>query len=269
MSKEFIEMISDLNERKFLRTFQKLAADKTPCGIFFAPAVPANARQIADYFKGGGINLNCFCVLTDEQKKFFQPAENETLVAVEEFPHLPNKPKFIFVLGGFFPQMFMDYFQARGADMITFADINSSENLYNLYINHLPELYDVHEMLADDESKKVFRATITGKLTNLLQDFRFAPEPQYFLEGFLPGKGDLAIDGGSYDGATSADFARQGATVYAFEMNKNNYQKCLPRAEQFGFTIENLGLSDKETESFYTGQGVGSRKVDVGGRINC
>ncbi len=71
MSNEFIKMISDLNERRLLRTMQNLVANKTSCGIFFAPDVPSNARQIVDSFKGGGLNLNCVCVLSDEHKKIF------------------------------------------------------------------------------------------------------------------------------------------------------------------------------------------------------
>ncbi len=129
-------------------------------------------------------------------------------------------------------------------------------------MTRLPELYAVHEMLADDESKKVFRASIIGKISNLLNDFRFAPEPQYFLNGFLPEAGDIAIDGGSFDGATSA--YEQGAQVYAFEMNAANYKNCIAPAEKFGFTIENLGLSNQEGEAAYSGEsGAGSRKLEV------
>lgn len=270
MSTEFIKMVSDLTERRLLRTMQSLVANKTPCGIFFAPAVPANARQIVDSFKSGGFNLNCICVLSVEQKKFFQAADGESLVAAEEFPTLPAKPKYIFVLGGFFPQMFMDYFGRHGTKMITSADVHGAENLYNLFMTRLPELYAVHETLADDESKKVFRASIIGKVTHMLQDFRFAPEPQYFLNGFLPQAGDIAIDGGAYDGGTATDFAKQGAQVYAFEMDAANYQNCLAPAEKFGFTIENMGLSNQEGEAAYSSGGAGSRKLanHVGG-VNC
>ena len=264
MSNDFIKMVADLSERRLLRTIQSLAMSKTPCAIFFAPAVAGNARQIVDTFKGGGLNLNCICVLTAEHKKFFQPVAGETLIAVEEFPTLPVKPKFVFTLQGFFPQMFMDYFGRHGTKMIISLDVNGAENFYNFYMKHMPELYDVHEMLVDDESKKVFRASIIGKVTNILQDFRFAPEPQYFLNGFLPAEGDIAIDGGAYDGATSTDFAKQGAQVYAFEMNTNNYKNCIAPAEKFGFTIENLGLSNQIGEARYSVAGVGSRKLADG-----
>ena len=205
--------------------------------------------------------MNCICVLTAEQKKFFQAVDGEQLVAAEEFPTLSAKPKFIFVLERFFGTAFMDYFGRHGTNMFFLPDINAAEAQYNLYMKHLPELYAVHEMLADDESKKVFRAAITGRITRVMQDFIFTSEYEYFLNGFLPKVGDIAIDGGAYDVDTATDFVKQGAQVYAFEMDAANYQKCVAPAEKFGFTIENLGLSNQEGDAFYSSGGVGSRKL--------
>ena len=269
MSSEFIQMVADLSERRFSRTIQALVADKTPCAIFFAPAVHVNARQIVDSFKAGGINLNCVCVLNDESKQFFQPADDETLIAVEEFPLLPEKPKFIFVLERYFGTAFKDYFGRHGTKMFFLPDVAAAEAQYNLYMKHLPELYAVHEMLADDESKKIFRAAITGRITRLMQDFIFTSEYEYFLNGFLPTTGDIAVDGGAYDGDTATDFVKQGAKVYAFEMDTDNYRNCIAPAEKFGFTIENLGLSNQPGKARYRSGGMGSRKVtdDVGGLL--
>ena len=39
-----------------------------------------------------------------------------------------------------------------------------------------------------------------------------------------------------------------------------NYKKCLPCAEKFGFTIENLGLSNQEGQEFYFSGDTASRK---------
>lgn len=261
MSTEFIKMVADLSERRFLRTIESLAATNTPCGILFAPQISQNSRAIVDSFKNTGLNMNCICVLVEEQKQFFNTTENEMLVTLEEFPNLNSKPKFIFVLERYFGTSFMDYFKACGTDMFFLPEINAAEAQYELYMKHLPELYDVHQMLADDKSKEIFRAAITGRITRIMQDFIFTSEYEYFLNGFLPTAGDIAIDGGSYDGETSADFVRQGAKVYAFEMDAANYRLCITPAKQFGFTIENLGLSNQTGEAFYSQRGVGSRKL--------
>ncbi|MCR5833327.1 MAG: FkbM family methyltransferase [Selenomonadaceae bacterium] len=262
MSSDFIEMISYLSENRFLRKVQWISSNKIPCAILFAPAIPQNYRQIIDSYKSIGININHVCVLTDEHKKFLQPADGETVVNINEFPNLPVKPKFIFVLERYFGTAFIDYFGKFGTNMFFLPYINDAENQYNFYIKYLPELYDVHEMLADDESKKIFRAAITGRITRLMQDFIYTSEYEYFLNGFLPEEGDIAIDGGALDGGTAIDFLRQGAKVYSFEMDANNYKNCLAPAKEYGFTIENLGLSNQESTAFYNSNGAGSRKLN-------
>lgn len=263
MSSDFIQMVSDWHTTRY--SVPNIVSSKAPCAFFLAPTVPDNAQQVIDsFFKRHGLNLTCLCFMNQKDKEAFPPVEGLTLVTLEEFPDLKVKPKFIFNLRGFFPLMFMDYFKAYGANMFAFGD---PAWLYNRYVVDLPKLYSVHEMLADEESKKVFRAYMTARVTNLLKDYRFAPEPQYFLEGFFPTTGDIAIDGGAFDGATSIDFAKQGAKVYAFEMNENNYKNCIARIDNWGLggiTLENLGLSNQESESSYLKGGAGSRKDPKG-----
>lgn len=265
MSLDFIKMISDLKNRRLLQMMRGMCANRTPCGIFFAPNIPDKARQIVNEIKNY-LNLNCICVLNYEQKELFPVVNGERVVAVEEFESLDDKPEYILGLG-FFEWTFMDYFARYDTKMIVSINAKGVEGLYDNYVAHLPELYSVHEMLADEESKKVFRAAITGTITQILQDYRFAPEPQYFLNGFLPTAGDIAIDGGAYDGATAADFVKQGAQVYAFEMDADHYKNCLPVAEKFGFTLENLGLSNQESNANYSSIGVGSRKFENGNLV--
>ena len=234
MTSDFIKMISDWRDRRYSRVIQNLSAQKIPCGMFLAPSVPENTQGLRNFFNGKKLNLTCVCTMNEADKARWQAAEGETVVSLEEFPALKDKPQYMFLLSGFFPLMFMDYFNKFGTKMFGFNGKSAAEDRYEYYMKRLPELYDVHEMLADEESKKVFRAYIITKMTNLITDFRFAPEPQYFLEGFLPNAGDIAIDGGAYDGATAIDFAKQGAQVYAFEMNATNYQNCLTRIDGAG-----------------------------------
>lgn len=233
MASVFIQMITEWRDRRYSQYMQVLSRNKIPCGLFISPSVPDNIQGHRNFFKGRELNLTCICVMNEEDKQRVQPAEGETLVTLKEYPDLKAKPRIMFLsAGGFFPLMFADYFKRFGTDMFGFNGRSNAENMYDYYMKHLPELCDVHEMFSDEESKKVFRAFMTARVTNLIKDFRFAPEPQYFLEGFFPTIGDIAIDGGAFDGATSADFARQGATVYAFEMSADNYKNCLNRAKK-------------------------------------
>ena len=263
MTSDFIQMISDWRDSRYSQTMKNLVANKTPCGAFLNDV--SKLQMFRNFFKASKFNLTCICVMKKEDKTF-EPEEGEQIVALEEFHSVNPKPKFMFVLGGFFPLMFMDYFKPHGTKMFFNNGRSNAQDVYNLYMKHLPELYNVHEMLADEESKKAFRSYMNARVTNVLNDFRFAPEPQYFLEGFLPANGDIAIDGGAFDGATTIDFARQGAQVYGFEMNADNYKNCLARIDNNDsgggchVTIENLGLSNQEGEESYRPGAAGSRK---------
>lgn len=183
---------------------------------------------------------------------------NLPVINLGELPNFERKPSTMFYIDEI--SFFEKFFDNHGIQTLALTDVQTSENLYQLYVKHLSELYAVHEMLADEESKSVFRAAIKGKLTRRIKDFRYVEKPHYFLEGFLPVEGDIAIDGGAYDGKTSRDFVMQGAKVYSFEMSRENYQNCLPLAEKYNFTMENLGLSNREGQEFYAQSGAGSGK---------
>ena len=161
--------------------------------------------------------------------------------------------------------VFHKFFMRYGIEALPIILDDSAENTFNFYMDNLAKLYVAHEMFSDEESKKVFRAYITAKTTRRIADYRFAPEAQYFLEGFLPKEGDIAIDGGAYDGATARDFTMQGAKVYAFEMSAENYKNCLERAEKYNFVVENMGLSNCEAEDYYNEFGAGARRAMRGG----
>ncbi len=265
MSVEFLKMVSELYSQRYLVKLQSLIANKIPCGFFcgfaFLENVPALAKQLKDM----GINLTCICVM-DETRKI-EGGLDIPIITLEEFSNLEPKPAQMFHFDGVITPAFRNYFLRYGTNTWILSNANAMEMLYGFYIQHLSDLYTVHEMFSDEESKKVFRASIKGKLTYRIEDFRYAPEPQYFLEGFFPTGGDIAIDGGAYDGGTARDFAMQGAEVYSFEMDEKNYRNCLARAKKYKFTVENMGLSNQENEDFYIQGNTGSRKGGNSGLI--
>lgn len=266
MSVEFLKMVSELYSQRYLVKLQSLIANKVPCGFFCGLQFKGDAANISEIMKKSGINLICVCTASRAGKT--GGGSGVPVVTLEEFPNFEPKPSVMFHVESTAGPIFGEYFQRYGVgSMLTFANIDIMEGMYGFYMKHLPEIYSVYDLLADEESKKVFMAFIKGKLTQRIEDFRYAPEPQYFLEGFFPTGGDIAIDGGAYDGGTARDFAMQGAEVYSFEMDEKNYRNCLARAKKYKFTVENMGLINQENEDFYIQGNTGSRKGGNSGLI--
>ena len=268
MSTEFIKMVAELHTEKFNSHIQKLAHDKTPCGIFFGfEVVPSNVVNIVQALRDRGINFSCVIVLADVQADALRKFIDLPVITLEDFPrfgeeNFPVKPQEVFFITNLQDFGFVPYFTSYGMEVLTYSD----DGQFFFMMTHLPELYNVYNMFGSDESKKVFCAAIRGRLTGKISDYRFAPEPQYFLEGFYPSAGDIAIDGGAYDGGTAIAFAKCGAKVFAFEMNAENYKNCAARLNdsKFDVTLENLGLSDKESVENYAHIGAASRKLPQG-----
>ena len=267
-AKEFIKVVSELHEERFNVHMQKLSAKKIPCGLFFGfEVVPADVVNNVQGSRNAGINLSCVIVLADVQADALRKFIDVPVITFEDFPrfgekNFPVKPQEVFILGGLKSLAFVPYFARNGMESLRGSD----DEHFFFTMMHLPELYNVYKMLGSDESKKVFLAAIKGRLTGKIFDYRFASEPQYFLEGFTPVAGDIAIDGGAFDGSTALSFAKCGAKVFAFEMDAENYKNCVARLNGSGFdiTLENLGLSDKESVENYAYIGSASRKLPQG-----
>ena len=262
MSANFIKMISELHAERLSVHFGELVTNRTPCGIFFGfVMIPNKAAEDVQVLLKAGLNVTCAVVLADVQANALRNLVDVPVITLEDFPRFGEenffvKPQEIFIIN-LKDFAFTSYFARHGIEVIT---LSNAEN-FLFMMKHLPELYSVYEMLGGDESKKVFCAAIKGNVTSKISDYRFATEPQYFLEGFLPNAGEIAIDGGAYDGATALAFAKRGASVYAFEMNAINYQNCAARiGNNPAITLENLGLSDKAGVEKYFNGGAGSGK---------
>ena len=271
MSANFIKMISELHTERFNVHFGELVTNRTPCGIFFGfVMIPSEAAENVQRLIKTGLNVSCAIVLADVQANALRNLVDVSVIALEDFPHFgeenfPVKPQEVFIANSLIDLSFTSYFAGYDIEVLT---LSNGESFLNA-MKHLPELYSVYEMLGGDESKKVFCAAIKGDLTGKISDYRFAPEPQYFLEGFTPSAGDIAIDGGAYDGATALAFAKRGAKVYAFEMNAINYQNCAACiGNNAAITLENLGLSDKAGTENYFNWNMGSRK-DLNGNLTA
>ena len=270
MSAEFIKTVEDVHKERFPVHLGNLSREKVPCGIFFGfEVIPRDVIARVKNLRNIKINLSCVIVLADVQAAALRKFVDTPVITLEDFDrfgekNFPDKPKEIFIPGGLKDCGFAPYFSRYGMETLTGSD----DGIFFFMMTHLSELYGVHEMLGGEESKKVFRAAIKGRLTGKIFDYRFAPEAQYFLEGFTPTAGDIAVDGGAFDGATAISFAKCGAKVFAFEMDVANYKNCAARLKRFGggydITLENFGLSDKESIENYFSWNTGSQKNSNG-----
>ena len=268
MAAEFVKMVEDVHKERFPVHLGNLAHENVPCGIFFGfDVVPLNVIARVKNLLDIKINLSCVILLADVQAAVLRKFLDIPVITLEDFNNFgekgfPDKPKTIFIPGGLKDCGFAPYFARNGMETLTFSD----DFIFFFTMTHLTELYAVYNMLGGEESKKVFLSAIKGRLTGKIYDFRFAPEAQYFLEGFYPKMGDIAIDGGAFDGATSISFAKCGAKVFSFEMDAQNYKNCVNRLKgsNFDITLENFGLSDKESVENYVFNHTGTRKLPQG-----
>lgn len=264
MSAEFIKMISEIHEERFNVHLAELASNRTPCGVFFGfIMVPSTAAANVQVLVNTGLNVTCAVVLADFQANALRKLVDIPVITLIDLPRLNEKPKEIFIFDVVKDLAFVPYFERYNIETLTMLGASQQNEYFSYMINNLPKLYSVYEMLGDDESHLVFCAVIRGRLTGKISNYRFAPEAQYFLDGFKVTAGDIAIDGGAYDGGTSLAFAKCGAKVFAFEMDAINFKNCqdnINKSGGYGITLENLGLSNKEGEENYFAGRTGSRK---------
>ena len=131
-----------------------------------------------------------------------------------------------------------------------------SEVVYQTFMNHLDDLYEVYESLIDEESKKTFYGFWLGRITNRFGYLHHSNCVHYLLTGFIPKAGGIVIQAGACDGGTAKLFSEMGYKVYSFEMNKEYFKKTKIVAEENNFVLENLGLGSEKGELKYTGMNI-------------
>ena len=141
------------------------------------------------------------------------------------------------------------------------------EFVYNIFMSNLSELKIFYESLIDEESKKTFCGYWLGNITNRLSDIFFANNTHYITAGFLPEDGGIVIDAGACDGTTAAKFSELGYKVYAFEMDRKNFELAKKVAEEKNFVVENFGLGSFRHKVNYShiDENIGGSRFDSAG----
>ncbi|MBR2179795.1 MAG: FkbM family methyltransferase [Selenomonadaceae bacterium] len=252
MSENFIRTLTEIHQQKHMNTIRNLIKEQIPCGFFLGFTIDPNIFEQVLKLKQAGLNIQVLCVI-DETGREKINTDGMLLVTSKKLLRMEEKPQWMLVQDTSFDL----YFTRLGIQTLMTPFMRNRDYDYEFAYAHLSNLFETYNLFKDEESKISYRQSIKGRMTGKLSDYHFAPEPQYWLQGFFPVKDDVVIDGGAYDAGTSVDFASQGAKVFAFEMDSLNYEKCLERISNYNYdiTMENMGLSSEENYIAYADSG--------------
>lgn len=264
---EFLRTVTEVEQDDANQVLALLREKQIPCGYFYPFADMLEQIQYLDMLEEQGLQIAAICNLNPQLAAEAREKYGRDIVSLREFQEQSRQIGVMIMHPLLNLGAYGRIFEAMQLPTLFLGSVDSSAACKETFFDHLPEIYAAYADFHDDDSRAAFLGGWRGRITARWSQFHFAPEPQYLLAGFMPQAGDIAIDGGAYDGGTSAMFASLGAEVYAFEMDAKNYQKCQARAEAGHFTVENLGLSDRPKEASYNSSGTGSSLKEEGSDI--
>ena len=243
--KNFVKLIGQIHENRYSKVLKNIIENKIP--VAFLSSNPlAQAVEIAKNFRAQALNIKTLIVV---DLKSPPPVNLDfEIVNVNAIDKFYPKPEYIFVMGNK-DLKFAE--QAVPNAKIIWSPYANTDDAYEMFMSHLPELQEVYESLIDEDSKKTFCGYWLGNISNILGEIFYANTSQYICAGFIPNAGDVFIDCGSCDGNTAARFAKMGCKVYSFELDKVNYELGRKLAKEYKFILENLALGAYKHEITY------------------
>ena len=249
--KKFLEFVKRLHEERFAVVINRIVEEKIPVAVVSvqSPEVSLNAVK---NFREQGINVTTLIAVDPPSENSM---ENLAVVHLNDVSKLHPRPEYIFATNQTGARLALKYLPE--CKILLFASL-ITENIYNTFMSHIPELYEIYDSLIDEESKITFRGYWLGNILNQLGEIHHASSPHYLTAGFIPEPGAVVIDGGAFDGGTAAVLSGMGCKVYSFEMDKINYEFAKKIAEEKNFVIENFGLGSHNHEMNYNHGGSAS-----------
>ena len=255
--KNFVELIKRVHQERFSVVISRIVAEKIP--VAFLSIAPLE-NSIANIKNLRAQGLNVTNLISTAPPPVFQ--NDFTITPLDKISKIHPRPEFIFVENAIDARVAKKFLPET---KILFPAAGNPDFAYEIFMNHLDDLQEVYESLIDETSRRTFCGYWHGRISNQLDKIIHANTPQYFTEGFIPEPGAIVIDGGVFDGSTSALFADLGCKVYGFELDRNNFEVAKILAKKKNFTVENLGLGSYNHEIKYTSNGSGSR-FDLNGK---
>lgn len=169
----------------------------------------------------------------------------------------------------------LDYFSfLKYSGLQSLAPIVFNEKFADDFKKHEANYEWIHSLLADEESRTIFRKLVSFRLNYDLDDLKgfSARESEQYFEDFLnlAPAGETFIDVGGFNGYNSLEFIKlcpDYSSIHLFEPEPENYQKCVDALQSKpNVFCHPHGLSDKKETLRLEPQGSGS-KISVAGSI--
>ena len=266
--KNFIDCVQKMSRESFDAVIARLMRQKSACALC-ATEFATDAVDFIGELRSKGLNVTALISIDSVQS---YEVSGTQIVNIKNFTSLNPQPTVVFVRDD--PEYKIAASQlGKRIEVINWGkNIQRTRAVYEIYMDHISELYDVYTSLIDEESKRVLRGYLLAKVSSKLSYAVIASTPQYICTGFIPEVGDILIDGGACDGLTSKRFSELGCKVFAFEMDKRNYDmaNALAKKNEGGgdrFIVENLGLGAYNHEARYTHieENIGASKISADG----
>ena len=139
---------------------------------------------------------------------------------------------------------------------------------------HAHELQAAYDLMADEQSRHVFRSVVNFKLSGKpgwLTECETSRDEVFAL--MAPGKEERFLDLGAYDGDTVTEFlhyAESAAGILALEPDPKNFRKLTRTAAQPGFeqvSVLNAGIWESDGVLHFDGRAGRSSSLSEAGKI--
>ena len=252
--KNFVKTFEKIFQDQKSKLLTKIRKEKIPVAWFQTPyANKERAKSAMDSLLNEGTDVR-YMFIADENSAP-PPRENLQIFNINKIAEVFPRPKYLFIFSDPKACAFVDRLKSLGIELIELARGGGNSSCY---LDHMSDLYEVYNSLIDEESRRVFLAFLLGNSSTRISDYIFDPMPQYFLHGFMPQAGDILIDGGAFDGSSASKFKKYGCDVYAFELDKLNFENAKSRGDREGFVVENFGLGEHSQQIDYVVSGMSS-----------
>ena len=248
--RNFLKFIKSLHSNRYEVMLQKIIDQQIPCALFATKWTMQSRLELIDKFRALDVNMNI--LFSADKKDFENPPSNIELYDISAPPPRKLKPKFVFFPGGAPVKATIKRFIEFGVEPIRIESTGSTKSLFDFYIDHIDDLFEIYESLSDNASKSALLNHVLGGISRNFSFYHCVENSEYILDGFIPQPSEIVIDGGSADGATASMFADLGCRVIAFEMDRDNVEISRKVASEKNFVVENLGLGNSDRTITYS-----------------